>query len=164
MKKVLGIFVVSGILMSMGLTACGALPPADSIDPNQPVSSDDPSPEPTTPLNEEDYLFDEVNMVEEISINMMESFPLQVSVTVRGSLPDGCTEIAESKAEREGNTFTVRITTRRPKDAVCTQALVPFEENVPLEVYGLPAGTYEVKVYDLTDSFTFEMDNSLPEE
>lgn len=164
MRKALWILVVSGLLVSVGLSACGALPPADNADPNQPVSSDDPSPMPTAPLNEADYLFGEVNMVDEISINIMESFPLQVSVTVRGSLPDGCTEIAESEAEREENTFTVRITTRRPKDAMCTQALVPFEENVSLDVYGLPAGTYQVEVYGLTDSFTFDMDNSLPED
>jgi len=164
MRKAFWILVAGGLLVSISLSACGALPLAGSPDPNQPVSSDDPSPMPTAPLNEADYLFDEVNMVDEISINIMESFPLQASVTVRGSLPDGCTEIAESEAKLEDNTFTVLITTRRPKDAMCTQALVPFEENVSLDVYGLPAGTYQVEVYGLTDSFTFDMDNSLPED
>ena len=90
----------------------------------------------------------ELNTVDSVSINIMESFPLQVSVTVRGSLPDGCTEIAEAKAELEENTFIVKITTRRPIYAMCIEALVPFEENVPLDVYGLPAGTYQVQVYN----------------
>ena len=44
-------------------------------------------------------------------------------------------------------------------DALCTMALVPFEENVKLDVYGLDAGTYLVKAYDLSESFTFDMDN-----
>ena len=114
MKKTLWILImVTGVLLGIGLSACAGMPPAGGIDPNQPVSSDDPTPQPTAPLNEDDYKMGELNTVDSVSINIMESFPLQVSVTVRGSLPDGCTEIAEAKAELEENTFTVKITTRR---------------------------------------------------
>ena len=95
----------------------------------------------------------------------MESFPLQVSVTVVGNLPDGCTDIREILAERkDDSTFQVKIITQRPVNAMCTEALVPFEEHVALDVYGLPAGTYTVIVYEYEVEFNFQQDNIIPDE
>jgi hypothetical protein len=96
----------------------------------------------------------------------MESFPIQVAVLVEGYLPDGCTEIDEINQtfDEETNTFFVEITTVRPTDAVCTEAIVPFEERISLEVRGLSAGTYTVDVNGVTDTFTFDVDNELPED
>jgi len=37
--------------------------------------------------------------------------------------------------------------------------LVPFEEIIPLEVYGLPAGTYTVNVNGVQGTFDLEVDN-----
>jgi len=39
--------------------------------------------------------------------------------------------------------------------------LAPFEETIPLEVYGLPAGTYTVEVNGVQGTFDLEMDNIL---
>jgi len=63
------------------------------------------------------------------------------------------------QSEQEGNSFKVKILTLREKEAMCTQALVPFETSVPLDVIGLPAGIYEVIVYDVRTEFTFTQDN-----
>jgi len=100
-------------------------------------------------------------VVEEIEILMMESFPIQVVVLVRGYLPDGCTVIDQvrSRFEPESDRFVIEITTVRDADAVCTEAIVPFEERVSLDVYGLPAGTYFVDANGVVDSFTFDVDN-----
>ncbi|WP_445474854.1 protease inhibitor I42 family protein [Methanococcoides methylutens] len=100
-------------------------------------------------------------VVEDIEIFLMESFPLQVSVNATGYLPDGCTVIDVDNIEvtRDGKTFDVALKTKRPSDAMCTQALVPFEVNIPLEVYGLEAGVYTVDVNGVTDTFEFTMDN-----
>jgi inhibitor of cysteine peptidase len=53
----------------------------------------------------------------------------------------------------------VQINTIRPKDALCTQALVPFTKVVPLEVYGLEKGLYIVDVNGKTASFELSVDN-----
>jgi len=37
--------------------------------------------------------------------------------------------------------------------------LAPFEEIIPLEVYGLPAGTYTVDVNGVQATFDLEVDN-----
>jgi hypothetical protein len=106
---------------------------------------------------------DEVS-VESIDILILESFPVQVHVVAKGHLPDACIEIDQITQQLQGNTFTVAIGTARLPDARCAPAAVPFEEVIPLEVWGLPAGTYSVDVNGVTGSFELEMDNVLPED
>ena len=92
----------------------------------------------------------------------MESFPVQISVFLWGYLPDGCTQIHEINSERQENLFTVDIVTRRPSGNVsCTQAIVPFEETVSLDVEGLHAGEYTVKSGAFEETFILEQDNSV---
>ncbi len=101
-------------------------------------------------------------VVEEIDIQILESFPVQVHIVARGYLPDGCTEIDEIEQTRSGQTFQVTITTARPAGVACTEAIVPFEEVVALDVLGLEAGTYTVNVNGVTGSFKLDMDNEPP--
>ena len=96
--------------------------------------------------------------VDEIDILILESFPVQINVIARGNLPDPCTEISEVLQEREGNTFFITIKTYR-SPGFCIQVLAPFEETIPLEVYGLPAGTYTVDVNGVQATFDLEVDN-----
>jgi len=102
-------------------------------------------------------------MVENIDVLLLESSPVQVNVVARGNLPDSCAEISDIAKQRDGNSFLVTITTSRPADAMCAQALVPFEEVIPLDVLGLPAGVYTVNVNGLSDTFTLDVDNVPPE-
>lgn len=98
--------------------------------------------------------------VEGLSIDIMESYPVQVSVTITGNLPDGCTKIHDIRVHREESTFFIDVRTETPAgDVACTMALVPFEERVGLEVEGLAAGKYTVRVGDLRESFTLDTDN-----
>ena len=90
---------------------------------------------------------------------ILESFPVQVHVNVTGYLGDGCTTLGNIETTQESDTFLVNITTQRPTEALCTQQLVGFEENVALDVQGLPAGTYTVDVNGVTDTFTLDVDN-----
>jgi len=96
--------------------------------------------------------------VDEIDILILESFPVQINVIARGNLPDPCTEISEVLQEREGDTFFITIKTYR-SPGLCIQVLAPFEEIIPLEVYGLPAGTYTVDVNGVQGTFDLEVDN-----
>jgi putative hemolysin len=98
--------------------------------------------------------------VDELRLNIMESFPVQVSATVRGNLADGCVVLDAIEAKREGDTFTLAFETHSEGD-VCTQALVPFEESVSLDVAGLSAGTYTVVAGDVSETFTLDVDNVL---
>jgi inhibitor of cysteine peptidase len=110
----------------------------------------------------EGYVYGTAN-VDSVQIMILESFPVQIQVVAEGYLPDGCTEIDKITTEREENTFNVNITTKRPKDAICTQAIVPFNETIPLEAQGLKAGNYTVNVNGITGSFELTVDNTLDE-
>ena len=97
-------------------------------------------------------------MVDEIELLIMESFPIQVAAIVRGNLSDGCGRLDGMSATRAGNVFTIDIATHREGE-MCTEALVPFEERVSLDVAGLKAGTYQVVAGDVSAEFTFDVDN-----
>lgn len=102
--------------------------------------------------------------VESLQVMILESFPVQVRVSVSGYLPDGCVQLGEIDVDQSGNDFNLTVNTlRMAGDVACTEALVPFEENVALDVYGLPAGTYIVTAQDQTASFTLDVDN-VPQE
>ncbi|NDJ53216.1 MAG: hypothetical protein GYB68_09050 [Chloroflexi bacterium] len=78
----------------------------------------------------------------------------QIAFVVRGSLPDGCTTISEVLAlQISDDSFQVQIFTERPTDLACTEALVPFEEVIPVDVSGLAAGEYSVTAYSLSETF-----------
>ena len=98
-------------------------------------------------------------MVGMVDAVILESWPLQVQARITGNLPDGCTTIQRVESRLEGARFMITIYTQRDREAFCTQALVPFEEAHPLNVYGLPAGTYSIDAYGVTADFTFEQDN-----
>lgn len=99
--------------------------------------------------------------VTDIDIVLLESFPVQVRVTAKGQFDDVCTDLAEVKTRKEANTFFVTVASARFKDADCSQVSTPFEEHIPLDVYGLPQGIYTVNVNGITDTFEFTVDNTL---
>jgi inhibitor of cysteine peptidase len=144
----IGLLVSSVMLFLALLAACG---PAGEPTATTPPSGDDKRPIPGTA------------QVDSIDILILESFPLQIHVLAKGHLPDSCTTIDQISEEQDGATFRVTVTTARPEGEVCAQVLTPFEENIPLAVYGLAAGTYTVDVNAVTDTFTLDMDNLPPE-
>ncbi len=101
-------------------------------------------------------------MVDSLEVLILESFPVQVRVVARGALPDGCTTLETVSVTRDGNEFTGVITTTRPGDAVCTEALIDFERVIPLDVADLLAGDYAVKINEATTSFSLAVDNIAP--
>ena len=139
----LGVFVLMGLLLS----AC------------QPAAA------PETPPAQDEFEYGQNATVEELEIVLMESFPLQAQVRVSGYLPDGCTELYEITVEQQNMNFILTLTTRRPTgDVACTQALVPFEEIVDLNIAGLEAGTYAVIAQDQEAEFTLDVDNLPPQQ
>jgi hypothetical protein len=154
------VFLLLGILF---LSACGgpqASPGPASQQPDHPVRSATPTAEPTVEATAPGKVITGENaIVEDLQIMILESFPVQVRVIIQGNLPDGCTSIKEINPTGDGKAFNIQIITQRPAEAMCTEALVPFEETVSLDVYGLPAGNYTAKAGDQTASFTLDVDN-----
>ncbi|MDD3043022.1 MAG: protease inhibitor I42 family protein [Methanosarcinaceae archaeon] len=146
--------LLAALLLIASITMSGCVDDGNMDEPED-SAKENPSQEEKTA---EEYEYG-IATVENIEIYIMESFPVQVSVEVNGYFQDGCTEIEAIKTERYGNTFEANISTKRPKGAICTQAIVPFTKMVSLDVFGLRAGSYNVSVNGVTDSFELEVDN-----
>ena len=156
--KYSGIFFF--VLTVSMVAACSAQPPVTNKN-DHPISSEDTS-EPTEIIDTDRFEITESALLESMDIVFLESFPLQVHVILTGNFPDGCTFVQSHKVTREDNHFNISVFTKRPSEALCTEALVPFEYTVFLDVYGLPAGDYSVSAYNVSDSFTFKQDNFEP--
>ena len=132
------------LLVPILLTACGSPVPGE------------PTPNPTPGK----VIYGKAT-VESIQILILESWPVQVNVHVRGYLNDACTTLGQisQRQDLEKNIFWVEIATERPADMACAQVITAFEETISLDVYGLPAGTYTVDVNGVSATFTLASDN-----
>ncbi len=97
--------------------------------------------------------------VDGIDILILESFPVQIRAVLQGTTRDGCVDIDDIVVTREGNTFELAVISSRLDNARCTSERQPFRENVPLDVYGLPVGTYTVTVGEVRATFELAVDN-----
>jgi len=98
-------------------------------------------------------------LVDRVDILILESFPVQVEVVAVGNLRNGCSSLGDFEIVKEGSTFDIDLMVRVEKDVMCTQALIPFEKKIRLDVLGLLAGEYLVDVNGAMGSFTLEVDN-----
>lgn len=101
--------------------------------------------------------------VASVTIDIAESFPVQVFARITGNHPDGCTSIdtATPKVDANRKLIEVAVSTKRPATSMCTDALVPYTYSVSLPVTGLAAGTYTVLINGVTEMFILPSDNSL---
>jgi hypothetical protein len=134
-------------LIAVFLTGCGTLPTPSTL-----LTAINGQTPPGSPGTEATPVTD-LATVDSVEIRILESFPVQVQAVIRGSLPDGCTQIDQIAQTREGNAFSVTIATIRPADAICTQVLALFEKVIPLDVAGLSDGVYTVLVNGVSASF-----------
>jgi uncharacterized protein YgiM (DUF1202 family) len=95
-----------------------------------------------------------VVVVQSVEIQILESWPIQIHIIIRGQLPDaGCTTISSANQVRDGNTFKLTLITTTDPLALCAQALTPFEQVVALDVNNSPAGRYIVNVHGIEQTF-----------
>jgi inhibitor of cysteine peptidase len=98
--------------------------------------------------------------VKSVEIQILESLPLQVVVVVKGELRNGCQQLDKIHTIQAGNKFTITIGTKTiDGQLACIQALIPFEERIPLNVKGLKAGTYSVNVNGISQNFKLDVDS-----
>lgn len=150
--------VTSPITSTEPITSVDGVTGTESLPVTEPVSGTLP----TEPITSTDTLTDTSTdgavmagnvVVESIEVRILESFPVQVHAVVRGYLPDGCTTITGAEVANEGIVFLIQIMAQRPLDAICTMAIVEFEQVVILDTANLPARTYEVVAGEQRVSF-----------
>ncbi len=93
--------------------------------------------------------------IHEVQVNIAESFPEQIFVYIKGGLVDSCTTFHELITERSGSTINIKVTTERPKDAICALVYGYFEKNVALGSDFTRGESYTVNVNNMTTSFDY---------
>ena len=105
---------------------------------------------------------DHINFVEialapihEVDVVMMQSNPPQVGVLIKGGLSDGCTGFHNIEITREGDTFNIKVTTKRPKDVSCPAIYTNFEKDINLGSDFTVGTIYTLNINDYTTTFTY---------
>jgi inhibitor of cysteine peptidase len=74
--------------------------------------------------------------IEESEILLLESFPVQVRLRLRGNLPTPCHELQWEVSEPdELGRINVEVSSTSEPDRICIQVLEPFEAQIPLGDY-----------------------------
>jgi hypothetical protein len=110
-------------------------------------------------------------LIQNVEIIITDTFPVQVFLKV--SSPDiACNtpgriskrfyDLSDFSATAVSSFNIIIDFIPPPPDAICAAVVVPYEKIVPLQVYGLPAGTYEYIVNgEHTGTFDLTNDNKL---
>ena len=127
MKKIITFLFTFAILLS----ACGA-------NPDEPVSLGTPNPNPPTqadysPKPEDAGLIRSEAYMDSSELLILESYPLQFMLNIKGSLPTPCHQlrINVNAPDAENKIYVEAYSVTSP-DQVCVQVLSPFQVNVPL--------------------------------
>ena len=93
--------------------------------------------------------------IHEVRVSLAKSKPPQIVVYIKGGLSDGCTTFNELKTSRDEATVTITVTTKRPKNAACTEVYGFFEQTVNLGSDFVGGQTYTLKVNDYVTPFQY---------
>lgn len=78
-----------------------------------------------------------------------------VEALLKGSFPEGCTELHRLTQTETADGQSVTLTMRRPQSAICTQVVRPYRFFFELE-RRFPPGSYTLVVNDRVFPFTVE--------
>jgi inhibitor of cysteine peptidase len=81
----------------------------------------------------------------DVDVAVLESFPVQLRLTIKGEQPDGCDYPVVVEQERDGEIVTVDIYRNVPMGVMCPMILITYNETFSLEG-GFEAGTYTISV------------------
>jgi len=130
------------------LSAC--VLPSGSAGPDEPSSNETP-PSGEAPASPLDPIPGEENMsrgeatVTESDMLQLESYPLQIMLNLKGTLPTPCHHLrAEVKEPDDQNRIMVDVFTVYDPTEICVQMIEEFETSLPLGSF--PDGSYTVWV------------------
>lgn len=145
------------LLVILLVTACapqidptnepGSLPPDTAVTspPVDNMPTGEPDRNPFAPKPGDEALTRGEVFIDETSLVIRESFPPQISLSLKGNLPTPCHELrAEIASPDQENKIVVDVYSVVDPNVVCTQVLEPFEEFIDLGTF--PSGHYTVWV------------------
>jgi len=95
--------------------------------------------------------------IEDAQLLVMESYPVQVQLSLKGDLPTPCNQLQVDIAEPDAeHNIYVDVYSLVDPDKMCTQVLKPFEQSFPIPMQGKEDGQYQVYVNgELVGEFSY---------
>lgn len=90
-----------------------------------------------------------VNVAVEVGVGS----PIPVFVDIGAHLPDRCAQVEFVEVIQDGALFKIHAGTIPSQETNCVADTVPFRMKLPLNVVGLPAGSYAVEVNSVRADF-----------
>ncbi len=136
MNRLILLLAAGALLFS----ACSPVQPAPTQAPTAPLS-------PYPPRPGDDALRRGNVYLDQVDLLIMESYPIQVSLSIQGSLPTPCHQlrVVVSEADEE-NRIQVELYSLVDPVLLCVQVLEPFSLDLPLGAFS--TGHYEVWIND----------------
>jgi hypothetical protein len=141
------------LVLALSLAACQAAQRPSNGDeiatpaPDSPVGDADmperPAENPYAPQPGDEKLMSGNVYIDRADLLILESYPLQFTLSVSGNLPDPChwLRVTVSAPDTE-NRIDVQVYSLTNPETMCIQVLEPFDVNIPLGSF--PAGEYEL--------------------
>jgi len=123
--------VITLSILILGLAACsGGSGTPTSVPATTPVTTAPPDVDNPVPSGWIESPFEPTT----VDLVVMESFPMQVRLDVRGDLPTPCHRPFWTVVD-DGNTVSVTIVSAAGPDQVCIQVIEPVDFSIPLGDY-----------------------------
>lgn len=127
------------ILVIATLAACAPAPGGSGTGPS------DPEPGGFEPGPSDSNLLREPVFIESTDLLVLESFPLQFTLMIKGELPSPCHQVrTTANAPDADNKIFVEVYSVVNPNMFCIQVIEPFEVNLPLGSF--PTGKYTLWV------------------
>jgi len=142
-------------LLHAVLCCCLTLLAACQLTPN--TKSGDPNPaSPSTALRDStpDGALLKLAQLDSVQAELTPEQPPRAKVTLHGLLHDGATRVHEVQQQRLADGFVLSVVTARPKNAVATLALIPFERTVLLDLDGMTKGPCKIVANGVATTIT----------
>ena len=137
-KNLFSLFLMCAVV----LIACSSTQSSPEPVPTVPPSV--PEPAPIDEVDENGFLRGEA-YVNESQLFIMESFPIQVAVEIKGDLPSPCHTLVANVAEPdEDKRIFIEIYAGYKLGEDCIQVLEPFEERISISMSDQSDGLYSI--------------------
>jgi hypothetical protein len=82
--------------------------------------------------------------VESLQAEVSPAKPSEATVVIHGLLHDGATRVHDVQQQRLADGFVLTVVTTRPRNALASLALIPFERRISLNLHGMPKGPCKI--------------------
>ena len=92
-------------------------------------------------------------VIEAVEVRVLESYPMQLTLQVKGYQQDGCQSPVQVAQSRDGSTVIVQVYRTMLPGAICPQVIQSYEASIKLEG-GYESGDYTIRVNDFIVEIT----------